>query len=212
MIALVLLVFALSIIKTKNNETFVDRVKKNQIKVGSETVDEYSQVYYIDGGTKYFITSGKANSTAPSIDKSKIVWIEEKEGNQRLVMYDILMKNVLYLTQVGHAQDYFVKDGKAAWSWSTNDLSEIYYFDGSKIKKISKEYPSILPSFEGSKLAYAQVINSEWRTVEVDLATGQDRIVKSGNVEKAGWPHYREGKLFTDYPDYASWKIGAVAR
>ena len=70
--------------------------------VGVESVDGYSQVYYEEGGSRKFITSGNINSKMPVLVGKYITYVTDINGLGQVFLYDLTADVRTQLTFIGN--------------------------------------------------------------------------------------------------------------
>lgn len=178
---------------------------KNRLKTGVELVDGYGQIYYEYKGKKRFVTNDDANHQSPVANGSEIVWLDELNGQYQVVLYSLETKQRLSLSFIGSNTNPSVDNGKVAWQGVWNDRSVIYYFDGTKVRRISSDVAAIRPYVHNNRVLYAQKRGELWQAVLYDAKRNTSTVVTEGSANKAAWPRFENGKIRTTLKNSAKY-------
>lgn len=188
-----------------SSDELKEYLRSNSLQVGATTNGDYQQVYYDFGTKRHFITETAANRTGVKASGQYLVWLETpaQQNVSLVVLYDLLTKTKTQLTFTGNAQRPAIDGRHVAWEDRSGTTSEIMYFDGSLVQKITDgKYPSIRPAVKGTKVAYAQELGADtWRVVLRDVTSASSEIIYEGGGDKA-WPRFEGDSLVTTYPNY----------
>lgn len=178
-------------------------LEDHALKVGSESTGGYQQIFYIYNDVKIFITKNQNNHTHPVISGRYMAWEEVIDGFPQIILYDVLNKTELQVTQTGTNLSPAIWKNQIVWVGLDNGLRQIFYFDGKQTKQLSFDNTSLRPAIRDNIIAYAQYTGNQenpWRVVSYDLdrAPNEDpyQIVNEGTEENA-WPHFAKNELQT---------------
>lgn len=176
------------------------------VEVGSESVDGFTQIYYIFDGEKKFVTDGSQNSRQPHSAGEYIVWVTDVNGAGQIFLYHIPSGKLIQLTYYGtNLEPKVSKNGNVAWEgWVDQHDSEnrlvsegwqILVFDGKTIKQITQGDLSVDPDIEGDFIVYARKGSAGlWRSVAYSIAEDKHIDVTSGSEGEA--PRLENGEIF----------------
>ncbi len=173
------------------------------LNIGVESVSGYQQVYYLYNDVKVFITNNQRNHTQPAISGRYVTWTETVEGFPQIVLYDLLDKTILQITQTGTNLSPSIWGNKIVWEGVNRGLQQVFYFDGTEIYQISHDSTSLRPKIQDNKIVYAQYTGKsgkEWQVVLYDLAEpapgNRYKVIKEGG-ESDSWPSFVDGQIKT---------------
>lgn len=176
------------------------------VEVGSESVDGFTQIYYLFEGEKKFVTDGSQNSRQPHSAGEHIVWVTDVNGAGQIFLYHIPSGHLIQLTHYGtNLEPRVSKNGNVVWEgWvdqydSENRLVsegwQILVFDGKTIKQITQGDLSVDPDIEGDFIVYARKGSAGfWRSVAYSISEDKHIDVTSGSDAEA--PKLVNGDIF----------------
>lgn len=172
-----------------------DYLKDNNVEVGSETVDGYSQVYYLIEGDKEFITEGSTNSTLPHTSGEYIVYRKSLVGGDQIFLYNILKGQAVQLTYSRNNTNPRVsKNGNVVWERWIQDSWQIFLYDGIKIIQLTSEDLSLSPDINEDYAIYARRdIAGTYRSEIYSIGEGKTKEVAIGMPSKK--PTLESGKI-----------------
>jgi hypothetical protein len=178
------------------------RISENKVRVGSESINGYQQVYYIYDNVQVFITDGKRNHTGALISGQNVVWVETIEGFPQIVVYDLLEKTRTQVTQTGTNLSPALFGNKVVWEGLFDGVGQIFYFDGIDFKQLSSGNLSLRPSIKDSQVIYTQHMgNNMWRVLSQDATTNAPPTVVKEGTEQDSWPHFDGETIKTNLRD-----------
>lgn len=165
------------------------------VSVGVESVDGYSQIYYMDGDKRVFITSGNINSKMPVSAGSFIAYVSDINDQGQIFIYDLKSGNRTQITFTGTNLNPKVNDkGEILWEGWRYDSWQIFYFDSTSVRQMTTGDTSLNPDFSGDYISYSRrnsagtwrgVIYSKKDDKSVDITTGENtkRIqIRNGEI------------------------------
>ena len=166
--------------------------------VGVESVDGYSQVYYEEGCSRKFITSGNINSKMPVLVGKYITYVTDINGLGQVFLYDLTADVRTQLTFIGNNLNPKVDDkGRVTWEgWQDpNTTWQIFFFDGLSTKQLTTGDTSLNPDFSGDYISYGRRdITDTWRAVVYSIKDGKSVDVTTG--ENARNPKIKNGDIY----------------
>lgn len=166
--------------------------------VGVESVDGYSQVYYEEGGSKKFITSGNINSKMPVLGGKYIAYVTDINGLGQVFLYDLTADVRTQLTFIGNNLNPKVDDkGRVVWEgWQgPNTTWQIFFFDGKSIRQLTTGDTSLNPDISGDYISYGRRdITDTWRAVVYSISDNKSVDVITG--ENARNPKIKNGDIY----------------
>ena len=177
-------------------------LESNQLKVGSEIVNDFQHVYYDLGSARVFVTEGDSNNTGAVASDHLIAWTKTNYGdNQRLVfIYDTFNRTTEQLTFYGNAANLDGSGGRLVWTDSSSGTSKIFFYDGGKITLVSDEKNVVRPVIDDNQIAYARHNGSDrYEVVLYNIDTNTSEIVKTGNTSNT-WPRFEGNQLIIGGP------------
>lgn len=190
-----LLIVQLLIVNPRHKSQFEKFITRQNLKVGTKTINGYQQVFYGYENIDTYVTEGEVNHTNPRINKQYITWEEILPGTSNVVIYNILDQSMLRVSHAGNHQRPAIYDGKLAWEDHSDEKSAIRYFDGLRSFTISGNYSLVRPDIHKNYVAYAEQADS-WRVRERNIDTNEDRLVIEGDADIA-YPLYHGDELLT---------------
>ncbi len=171
----------------------------DQIKLGVETIDGFSQVYYEINGNKNFVTSGNFNSRLPFSRGEYLTWVTDKLGGSQIFLMHIPSASVIQLTSGGtNLNPRVSKEGKVVWQGWVGDEAggwQIFLFDGVKVSKITEGDTSLNPDIEGDFVVYARKdIAGIYRSAVYSISDKKEKEVTVGLSSKR--PRLENGRIF----------------
>lgn len=200
-------------------------ITTNDLEVGVETVDGYSQVYYSFASNKVFITHERVNSTHPHSKGRYIVYRKAVGAEDQIVLYDVLSKETVQLTHSGsNTNPRVTDDGRAVWEKWVDNGWQVFFFDGKSVNQLTSGDPSMNVDIDGDFITYSRRdVAGTWRAVvysllrkkAVDVTTGEEAKhfeVKEGKVilnslssdEKEEFPLTVEDLFLLDFESLGS--------
>ncbi len=172
-------------------------------KVGTQTVDGFTQIYYESGSEHKLLTSGNINSRMPDFDGQYIAYVSDINGAGQIFLYDIGNDTKTQITFIGTNLNPKTDDkGRVIWeSWvqpsqGSGEASwQIFFFDGKSIKQLTSGETSINPDISGDYISYARRdISGTWRAVIYSIKDDKSVDVTVG--EGARNPQIRNGEIY----------------
>jgi len=177
-----------------NDVDLAQTVAVGNVKVGSETVQDYQQVYYIFNSSKTFITKGPQNSSQAVSDKEYIAYSMAIRGAGQIFLYHIPTDTTTQITHSSTNLEPRLSNGNIVWEQWIDDRWQIFLFDGKAIRQLSAGDVSVNPDIEGDEIVYARKNDKgEWRTVRYSIRDKQAQILRKGLVAKH--PQFRDGQI-----------------
>ena len=166
--------------------------------VGVESVDGYSQVYYEEGGSRKFITSGNINSKMPVLAGKYITYVTDINGLGQVFLYDLTADVRTQLTFIGNNLNPKVDDkGRVTWEgWQDPNITwQIFFFDGKSTRQLTTGDTSLNPDFSGDYISYGRRdIAGTWRAVVYSIKDDKSVDVTTG--ENARNPKIKNGDIY----------------
>lgn len=170
-------------------------LQTNRLSVGTQTVEGYQQIFYNFNGTNFFVTDNKRNHLRPRASGEYMVWVENTDGGNNLIIYSVLTKSRLQITTESTNITPSVYSNKVVWEKWMGDRWHIYYYDGFSVSQLSSGPTSVRPRINNNTVVYAQESAGQWQVVTHDLNTGQDQISQVNGEEEA-WPYFEtDGRI-----------------
>ncbi len=169
---------------------------KSPTEVGTEAIDGYTQIYYSDGQSKKFITSGNINSRMPSLAGQYIAYIVDINGAGQVFLYDVNSETKTQLTFLGTNLNPRVDNkGRVVWEGWDKDTWQIFLFDGKSVQKLTSGDLSLNPDISDDYISYGRRNTSgTWRAVVYSFKDNKSVDVTVG--EKAKNPRIKNGEIF----------------
>jgi Tol biopolymer transport system component len=170
--------------------------------VGTQVVGDRQQVFVEREGIRRFITNDERNHLSPQLGGSKLVWTEEQGGSSQVVVYDLVSKERVQLSQL-RSNSAPVTDGSiVAWQGLSGDEWSVYVYDTKNpgVKKLSGNDPAIRPFVYEGKVLFTKQIDKQsdmWQTVLYDSSNGELRSVTEGTAAEAAYPRFENGQIKT---------------
>lgn len=177
------------------------------IEVGTETVDGFSQIYYIFEGEKTFITAGSVNSRQPHTNGENIAYVSEIGGQGQVFLYHIPTGETVQITQTGtNLEPKVNRKGDVVWEkWieSTADQGQgswqLFVYDGASIRQITQGDLAKNAHIEGDYIVYARKsAGGLWRSEAYSLLEKKAVDVDIGNETE--YPTLENGTIFVGPP------------
>lgn len=162
------------------------------VKVGVDVVDGYSQIFYVQGANKVFVTQGSQNSRYPDSDGEYIVWSTDMNGVGQIFRYHIPTEQTIELPgALNNLEPKVSIDGKVVWEgWVvpagvTDGNWQIILFDGVSVAQITSGEISINPDIEGDYVVFSRKnIEGMWRTEGYSITDRKSATVSIGLESK----------------------------
>jgi hypothetical protein len=166
------------------------------VKVGTESVDGYTQVYFEKDGQKQFITSGNINSRMPYAKGVYISYVSDFNGAGQIFLYDIASGSKIQLTLLGVNLNPKVDEkGRVVWEGWDGKTWQIFLFDGKSTRQLTTGDTSLNPSFYQEYVAYGRRdITGTWRTVVYSVQ--EDKSIDVTTGENTRIPEIRDGYIY----------------
>jgi beta propeller repeat protein len=131
-------------------------LKTNNVEVGSEAVEGYTQIYYIFDGQKKFITQGAVNSNIPVTDGEQIVYRQSLGGGDQLFLYNLLTQQLIQITTSDNNTNPKIKGKNIVWEGLVDGNWQIFFYDGMKVLQLTSGDMSINADIDGDFIIYAR--------------------------------------------------------
>lgn len=180
-------------------------LKNNRLQVGTRTVNDFEQVYFLFNNQRVYVTDGSASRNLPVASGKYIVWTETpyQQSSSLVVLYDVLSRVKTQLTASGTSMRPKLDTNRVVWEDWNGSQAQIYYYDGLIATQLSKDYPSVRPDIRGNQIIYAQELApNNWQTILYDTNTKQSTVVVAGTQAQAGWPRFEGDKITANNPIY----------
>ena len=179
----------------ERQQSLIDFLKTNNVEIGSEAVDGYTQIYYFFDQQKKFITQGAVNSNIPVTDGEQIVYRKSLARGDQLFIYNILTDQTVQITTSGSNTNPKIKDKNIVWEGLVNGNWQIFYYDGMKVTQLTFGDLSINADIDGDFIIYARRdITGTWRSEIYSISKKEVREITIGTSSKK--PKVRNGRIF----------------
>ncbi len=179
----------------EGNKTLIDYLKTNNLEVGSEAVNGYTQIYYIFEGQKIFITEGAVNSNMPVTDGNEIVYRKSMAGGDQLFIYHLVTGQTIQVTSSGNNTNPRIDGKNIVWEGMVDENWQIFLFDGMKVYQITRGEVSVNVDIDGDYIIYGtKDITGTWRSVIYSISNKKSKEVTVGISSK--YPKISDGKIF----------------
>jgi hypothetical protein len=167
----------------------------NDVLVGLENKDGYTQIYYVFSGRKVFITSGNTNHRHPDSKGEYITYVGNFNEEGQVFLYHITTKSTLQLTNTGvNLEPKVNRAGQVVWERWVGNTRQLVLFDGSSVNQITQGDLAINPDIEGDKIIYArQDLTGTWRAELYSIKEKKKVDVTTGDSTQH--PKLKEGKI-----------------
>jgi beta propeller repeat protein len=131
-------------------------------------------------GTETQITSHPGHQSSPAIYGDRIVWIDDRNSNFDIYMYDLgTSTESQIISDTAHQFYPDIYDDRIVWADLRNAVDgrwNIYMYNlSSKTEKqISKDFAGIFPAIYGNKIVFSEVRNSISNIYLYDLGTNKE--------------------------------------
>lgn len=180
----------------------IDYLETNQLEVGQETINGYSQVYYQFRGKKFFITDGSTNHYDARSSGRYVVWVQESPaGSGRIVLYDVVSEATAMITHTGSSRSPLLAGDHVVWQGWVDNRWQVFYYNGQETIQISSGDPSTRAQFNGQEIVYSQQgADGIWRVQHYDTLTKETSTIYEGEGKDA-WPHFEGNEIKVEFYD-----------
>lgn len=127
------------------------------VSVGTETVNGYTQVYYEFEGKKTFITEGNFNHTNPSTEGEYVVWSKMINGAGQIQLYHLPTGLTLQLTNSRtNLNPQVNRDGQVVWESWINESWQVYLFNSLNLQRITRGRIALHPDIFGNEVVFSR--------------------------------------------------------
>ncbi len=177
-------------------QAYLEEEKK--LEIGTQTEDGYQQVYYVYNDIKIFVTKNQRNHTQPVTSGKYVAWVETIEGFPQIILYDLLEKTRLQITQTGTNVNPAIYKDQVVWEGLERGVQQIFYFGDEGLKQISSgDNVALRPKIKGQNIIYSQYTDDSqkpWQVISYDLTKDPNledprEVVKEGG-ESDSWPSF----------------------
>lgn len=156
----------------------------SKLMLGTETVDGFQQVYYLQGNLQVFVTRDQANHINPAGHGDYIVWVKLVDGAGQIERYHIPTATTVQLTRSGSNQNPRSYGNMVAWERWVDGRWQIYFFDGAVTKQITSGDVAVNPDINAKFIVYGRQDNKgAWRAERYDIASGRVEKLDSSGVD-----------------------------
>lgn len=183
---------------------FAENLEESELQVGVESIDGYSQVYYLKGSEKIFVTEGARNSRMPHSEGEYVVWVTDINGAGQIFMHNISANATIQLTNSRtNLKPKVDKTGKVVWErWvDENEVSgwQIALFDGISYRRITSGDLSTNPDIEGDFMVFSRKgADGIWRAMGYSLREKRTTVIDVGVDSK--FPELDNGEIVLNIP------------
>lgn len=194
-----------------NPEPTVDQLfaylQNNKLIIGSQTLDGYSQVYYVYNDQKIFVTKGNTNHAASKVSGQYITWISPNDGpEQQVYLYDALNKVTLRLSSYGTNAAVAMSGSRVVWSKWVDERWQLFYYNGFESVPITTlDGSASRVRMKNNIIVYTQYVPDDpdgtpWHVKSYDTNTDStDLVHKTANGTDA-YPYFdANGDIQTQY-------------
>lgn len=172
-----------------------DFLKTDNVTVGSETIDGYTQVYYIINNEKVFITQGSVNSNLPATEGELIVYRKSLAGGDHIYLYDLLTDQTIQLSSSGHNTNPNIDGKNVVWEGQVEGNWQIFLYNGTRVDQLTNGEISINTDIEGDYVVYStKDITGTWRSMIYSIANKKAKEITIGESSK--YAKVENGKIF----------------
>lgn len=170
--------------------------------VGADVVNGYQQVYYTDGTTKTYITSGRFNHFSPNLGNNDwVTYVTDTGGATSISLFSISGQTSTTIANTGTNVHPKVDAGHVAWEKWVGTTWQIYLYNGTTVSQISSTTSSVRPYISGDYVAYATKNGSNvWEAHKYTLSTQVDAIISTG--ASSAWPRVSGSSLLYGFLGY----------
>ncbi len=167
----------------------------NNVEVGIEVVDGYSQVYYVFEGQKTYVNKNNQNKRHPHSNGEYIVWAGDINGAGQIYLYHIPTNTIIQLTNSGtNLMPKVSKSGEVAWESWVDENWQVLFFDDKSVTQLTSGDMSRNPDVEGDYISYGRRdISGTWRSVVYSISKKEAKEVAIGISSKK--PKVRDGRI-----------------
>lgn len=170
--------------------------------VNVDSVDGYTQVYYVSSSVRHYITNGNVNSRMPSTSGTFISYVSDINGAGQIFLYDAVSGSKIQLTFLGTNLNPKVDSkGRVVWEgWSQSTNSgwgtwQVFFFDGKSVKQLTRGDTSLNPDFGGEYISYGRRdVAGTWRAVVYSIKDDKSLDVAIG--EESRTPKIEDGDIY----------------
>ncbi|MDP3993775.1 MAG: hypothetical protein Q8P75_02215 [bacterium] len=177
-LALALLVFALA---RPALAEFIEREIELSAFLASQNVevgraadeDGNSQIYYVYGGNKVFVTDSAVPHIDPVTDGKYIAWSSQLGQYWQIFLYHIPSDATVQLTATnGNNVNPRVAQGRIVWEGQAEGTWQIFLYDSGQINQLTQgEFPSINLEMEGNYATFSQLTDGKnWKGTAYDIS------------------------------------------
>lgn len=179
---------------------FAQSLVEGNVEVGVETVNGYSQVYYLRDGKKHFVTEGNRNSHQPHSAGEYITYVTTINGAGQIFLYNITADTTVQLTNsLTNLKPKVSKEGRVVWERWVDDPSpggwQVALFDGTTIRRLTEGEVSINPDIDGDYVVFStKDADGLWRAMGYSVA--KDEVVTINVGIEAKSPKLEKEQIF----------------
>lgn len=165
--------------------SLIDFLKTDNVTVGSETIEGYTQVYYVFNNEKVFITQGSVNSNLPVTDGEMIVYRKSLAGGDHIFLYDLLTDQTVQLSSSGHNTNPDIDGKNVVWEGQVGGNWQIFLYNGMKVDQLTNGEISINADIEGDYVVFStKDITGTWRSMIYSIANKKAKEITIGESSK----------------------------
>lgn len=167
----------------------------NDVEVGTEAVDEHSQVYYLFEKKKTYVSRDGQNKRHPHSSGEYIVWAGDINGAGQIYLYHIPTERLVQITSSStNLKPNVSKNGQVVWERWIDESWQVFFFDGVKVSQLTSGDLSINPDIDDDFISYGRRdISGTWRSVVYSISKREAIEVAIGISSKR--PKVRDGKI-----------------
>ena len=180
-------------------ELLVQFLQDNNVQVGVESKNGYTQVYFVDNqGNKQFITEGNKNSRMPYSEGEYVAYVTNINGAGQIFRRNITTDTTIQITNSSTNLNPKVdKEGRVVWERWVSESWQIFLFDGILVKQVTNSGVSVNADIENNYLVFSQKDEEGvWRAIGHDIKDSKEIVIDTGSEIKN--PKLDKGELFFD--------------
>lgn len=170
----------------------------NSLKVGTDSIEGYTQVYYEYNGSRKYITLGNISKRMPVSNGEYIAFVSDIDGMGQVFLYNVLTESIVQLTFSGmNLNPKIDSKGRVVWEgWTSGDTTwQIYFFDGKSIEKLTNGDLSLNPEISGEFIVYGRRnVSGTWTATLYSISDKKTIDISVG--ENARNPKIKDGKIY----------------
>lgn len=156
--------------------------------------NDFRQIYYESDGQQRYITDSNYTNANPDQDGEYITWMAQIGSGWQVFLYHVPSETTTQLSYYLNNANPKISDGKVVWEGWVDDRWQIFFFDGVRVRQLTKGDLALNPDIEDGAIVFGRRdASGQWRAERYNISDG--RIEEVGRGLEAKFPFLSGGRV-----------------